>query len=58
MEITRVGPAGAPSSGLHLAIGTLKIREGTLSYTNPKTGQTLKAENLEALASVVMRTIR
>lgn len=45
-------PAGAPSSGLHLAIGTLKIREGTLSYTNPKTGQTLKAENLEALASV------
>ena len=45
-------PAGAPSSGLHLAIGTLKIREGTLSYTNPKTGQILKAENLEALASV------
>lgn len=45
-------PAGAPSSGLHLAIGTLKIREGTLSYTNPTTGQTLKAENLEALASV------
>ncbi|NQW50775.1 MAG: AsmA family protein, partial [Rhodospirillales bacterium] len=45
-------PAGAPSSGLHLAIGTLKIREGTLSYTNPKTGQTLKAEQLEALASV------
>ncbi|MFN4015311.1 MAG: AsmA family protein [Reyranella sp.] len=45
-------PAGAPSSGLHLAIGTLKIREGTLSYTNPATGQTLKAENLEALASV------
>ena len=45
-------PAGAPSSGLHLAIGTLKIREGTLSYTNPKTGQTLKAEKLEALASV------
>ncbi|WP_296319773.1 AsmA family protein [Reyranella sp.] len=45
-------PAGAPSSGLHLAIGTVKIREGTLSYTNPKTGQTLRAENLEALASV------
>lgn len=45
-------PAGAPSSGLHLAIGTLKIRQGTLSYTNPKTGQILKAENLEALASV------
>jgi hypothetical protein len=45
-------PAGAPSSGLHLAIGTLKIREGTLSYTNPTTGRTLKAENLEALASV------
>lgn len=45
-------PAGAPSSGLHLAIGTLKIREGTLSYTNPKTNQTLKAENVELLASV------
>jgi uncharacterized protein involved in outer membrane biogenesis len=45
-------PAGAPSSGLHLAIGTLRIREGTLSYTNPATGQTLRAENLEALASV------
>jgi len=45
-------PAGAPSSGLHLAIGTVKIREGTLSYTNPKTGKTLRAENLEALASV------
>ncbi|MGQ3301663.1 AsmA family protein [Reyranella sp.] len=45
-------PAGAPSSGLHLTIGTLKIREGTLSYNNPATGQTLKAENLEALASV------
>ena len=45
-------PAGAPSSGLHLAIGTLKIREGTLSYTNPKTGQTIKAEQVELLASV------
>lgn len=45
-------PDGAPSSGLHLAIGTLKIREGTLSYTNPKTNQTLKAENVELLASV------
>lgn len=45
-------PEGAPSSGLHLAIGTLKIREGTLSYTNPKTNQTLKAEKVELLASV------
>jgi uncharacterized protein involved in outer membrane biogenesis len=45
-------PKGAPSSGLHLAIGTLKIREGTLSYTNPRTNQTLKAENVELLASV------
>jgi uncharacterized protein involved in outer membrane biogenesis len=45
-------PEGAPSSGLHLAIGTLKIREGTLSYTNPRTNQTLKAENVELLASV------
>jgi uncharacterized protein involved in outer membrane biogenesis len=45
-------PDGAPSSGLHLAIGTLKIREGTLSYTNPRTNQTLKAENVELLASV------
>lgn len=45
-------PAGLPSTGLHLAIGTVRIREGTLSYTNPRTGQTLKAEKLEALASV------
>lgn len=45
-------PDGAPSSGLHLAIGTLKIREGTLSYTNPRTNQILKAENVELLASV------
>ena len=43
---------GAPSSGLHLSIGTLRIREGTLSYTNPRTNQTLKAENVELLASV------
>lgn len=45
-------PQGAPAEGLHLAIGKLDIVEGTLSYTNPQTRQTIKAENVEATASV------
>ncbi len=45
-------PVGAPSSGLHLSIGTLNIVQGTLSYTNPQTGKTVKAEQVEATASV------
>lgn len=45
-------PAGAPSEGIHLAIGTLDIIDGTLSYTNPLTGKTTKAEQVRATASV------
>ena len=45
-------PAGAPSSGLHLSIGTLDIVQGTLSYTNPQTGKTVTAEQVKATASV------
>src|SRR5262245_43439489 len=45
-------PEGAPAEGLHLAIGKLRIVQGTLSYTNPQTGQTIKADNVEATASV------
>src|SRR6185295_12463589 len=44
--------AGAPSEGLHLAIGKLDIVDGTLSYTNPQTGHTIKAEQVQATASV------
>ncbi|MBX9946370.1 MAG: AsmA family protein [Reyranella sp.] len=45
-------PAGAASTGLHLAIGRLRIVDGTVSYTNPQTGKTLKAEKVDATASV------
>ena len=45
-------PKGAPAEGFHLAIGQLRIVQGTVSYTNPQTGQTIKAENVEATASV------
>jgi hypothetical protein len=45
-------PAGAPSAGLHLAIGRLRILQGTLSYANPSTGKTLTAEQIDATASV------
>jgi uncharacterized protein involved in outer membrane biogenesis len=44
--------AGAPASGFHLAVGSLKIVRGTLSYTNPRTRRTIKAEEIEAVASV------
>ncbi len=44
--------AGAPAEGFHLAIGELRIRQGTVSYTNPQTGQTIKAQDVEATASV------
>src|SRR5262245_12156107 len=43
---------GAAASGFHLAIGSLRIVQGTLSYTNPQSKQTLKAENVDAVASV------
>lgn len=45
-------PAGAPAEGLHLAIGKLNIVDGTVSYTNPQTGKTIKAEQVRATASV------
>ncbi|MCW5733468.1 MAG: AsmA family protein [Enhydrobacter sp.] len=45
-------PAGAPSEGLHLAVGKLDIIDGTLSYTSPLTGKTIKAEQVRATASV------
>lgn len=44
--------AGAPSEGFHLAVGKLDIVDGTLSYTNPQTGNTIKAEQVKATASV------
>jgi uncharacterized protein involved in outer membrane biogenesis len=45
-------PEGAPASGFHAAVGLLRIVQGTVSYTNPQTKQTLKAEKVEATASV------
>jgi uncharacterized protein involved in outer membrane biogenesis len=45
-------PQGAPAVGFHLAVGELRIVQGTISYTNPQTGQTLKAEQVAATASV------
>jgi uncharacterized protein involved in outer membrane biogenesis len=44
--------AGAPSEGLHLAVGKLAIIDGTLSYTYPLTGKIIKAEQVKATASV------
>jgi hypothetical protein len=43
---------GAPAEGFHLAIGELRIVQGTLSYTNPQTRQTIKAEQVDATAQV------
>jgi uncharacterized protein involved in outer membrane biogenesis len=45
-------PAGAPAAGFHLAVGELRIVQGTISYTNPQSGQTFKAEEVAATASV------
>ncbi|MFO1081518.1 MAG: AsmA family protein [Reyranellaceae bacterium] len=45
-------PAGAAASGFHLAIGSLHVVQGTLTYTDPQSGQTLKAEDIDAFASV------
>ena len=45
-------PEGAPAEGFHLAIGELRVVQGTLSYTNPRTHQTIKAEQVEATAQV------
>ncbi|HEY6980512.1 AsmA family protein [Reyranella sp.] len=43
---------GAPSSGLHLAIGRLAIVRGKVTYTNPRDGSTLSAENVDGGATV------
>ncbi len=45
-------PDGAPAAGFHLAIGRLRIVQGTVSYANPQTGQTIRAEKVDATASV------
>jgi len=45
-------PEGAPAEGFHLAIGELRVVQGTLSYTNPRTHQTIKAEQVDATAQV------
>ncbi|MGZ5910763.1 MAG: AsmA family protein [Reyranella sp.] len=45
-------PAGAPAAGFHLAVGELRIVQGTISYTNPQSGKTFKAEDVAATASV------
>jgi uncharacterized protein involved in outer membrane biogenesis len=47
-----VQPEGDPAAGFHLAIGTLRVVQGTVSYTNPKTRRTFKAEQVQATASV------
>ncbi|WIM10375.1 MAG: hypothetical protein OJF58_001330 [Enhydrobacter sp.] len=44
--------AGAPSSGLHLAIGRLSIVRGRVTYTNPHDGSTLTAEDVNGSATV------
>lgn len=45
-------PAGAPSSGFHLAIGRLAIVDGTIRYTDPWTGAKTFAEKVNVQASV------
>jgi uncharacterized protein involved in outer membrane biogenesis len=45
-------PEGAPAAGFHLAVGELRIVQGTISYTNPQSGKTFKAEDVAATASV------
>lgn len=44
-------PAGAPSAGFHLAIGRLRIVQGTLTYTAPATGKVLTAQQVDVTAS-------
>jgi hypothetical protein len=43
---------GAPSAGLHIAVGRLAIVRGTIKYTDPRTGKTHTAEDVRAQASV------
>ncbi|SJZ85999.1 AsmA-like C-terminal region [Enhydrobacter aerosaccus] len=44
--------AGAPSKGMHLAIGRLAIVNGTITYRNPRNEKTIAAEEVNATASV------
>lgn len=43
--------AGASSAGFHLAIGRLRIVQGTLTYTAPATGKVLTAADIDIIAS-------
>lgn len=43
--------AGASSAGFHLAIGRLRIVQGTLSYTAPATSKVLTAADIDVTAS-------
>lgn len=43
---------GASAEGMHLAVGRLRIIDGTVSYTDPQNGKTIKAEQVQATASV------
>lgn len=42
---------GAPSAGFHLAVGRLRIVQGTLTYAAPTTGTTLTAQKVDITAS-------
>ncbi|MBN9511876.1 MAG: AsmA family protein [Alphaproteobacteria bacterium] len=42
---------GAPSAGFHLAVGRLRIVQGTLTYAAPTTGTTLTAQEVDITAS-------
>ncbi|MBS0220877.1 MAG: AsmA family protein [Proteobacteria bacterium] len=44
--------AGAPSSGLHLAIGRLSLVRGEVTYHNPHDGSTLTAKDVNGSATV------
>ena len=44
-------PAGAPSTGFHLAVGRLRIVQGTLTYVVPVSGTTLTAQEVDVTAS-------
>jgi len=45
-------PDDAPSRGLHLAMGTVRIVHGTISYTNPGSKKTITADNVNGSATV------
>lgn len=45
-------PAGAPSKGMHLAVGRLSIVNGKVSYKNPRDGKAIVAEDVNIGATV------